>query len=319
MIQYLRKSNNQIVTIDAPEKDCWINIFPPFNQENLKALSEELNIPYDYLIDSIDINERSRFEQEDDVKLIVINTPIQNSAESGIAEDVQFIAIPIGIILTGEMIVTISAAKNPVIDYYVGKVIKNLLPHEREKFVLHILERNADYYLHYLQQINKKRNEFEQELYNSSRNEELSKLLNLQKGLVYFSTNLRTNELVLMKMHRTNFLGLASDEYAENLFEDILIDNKQALEMTDVYTNILNGTMDAFASIISNNLNKVLKRLTSITIVLMVPTLVASFYGMNTKLPFTSTSTDVSFWLILAASLVFSLLIVLLFRKKDFF
>jgi len=319
MIQYFRKSNNQIVTIDAPEKDCWINIFPPFNQENLKALSENLNIPYDYLIDSIDINERSRFEQEDNVKLIVINTPIQNSAESGIAEDVQFIAIPIGIILTGEMIVTISAAKNPVIDYYVNKVIKKLEPHEREKFVLHILERNADYFLHYLQQINKRRNEFEQELYNSSRNEELSKLLNLQKGLVYFSTNLRTNELVLMKMHRTNFLGLANDEDAEELFEDILIDNKQALEMTDVYTNILNGTMDAFASIISNNLNKVLKRLTSITIVLMVPTLVASFYGMNTKLPFTSTSTDVSFWLILAASVVFSLLIVLLFRKKDFF
>lgn len=316
MIRIYKKINEPVREIAAPEPDCWINIYPPFNEENLKQLSSELDIPDDFLMDSIDINEKSRYERDEDVKLIVINTPISNTDDNAIDSDSLYITIPVGIILTNDKIITISSFPNPLMEWFERTVVYNLNSSDRERFVLKILERNVAYYTHYLKEINRRIADIEKELYNSYRNQELSKMLNIQKSLVYFVTDLRANELVMMKMQRTNFLGLA-DEESEDIIQDIIIDNSQALEMATVYTNILSGTMDAMGSIISNNLNHVMQVLTSVTIVLMVPTLIASLYGMNVGLPLQEKA--YAFPAILGVSLILTFVIVWLFIRKRWF
>ena len=318
MIKYYKKSNNTIVEIEKPEKDCWINVYPPFDHKRLATLSDAIDIPIDYLLDSIDINERSRFEQDDNVKLIVINTPIENDMENSIDNDAFYITIPIGIILTQDYNIIISSAQNKVIDWFFSIAIKHLSPSEKEMIVMKIFEKNVFYFIQYLNEMNKRRYLIEKELMHSSRNTELAKLLNIQKSLVYFVTDLRANELLMMKIQRTNFLGIKTDEEKNDLLSDIIIDSSQALEMATVYSNILNGTRDAFGSIISNNLNSVLKRLTSITIILMVPTLIASFFGMNfTNLPFEHANSG--FFIIIFLSIFVSVILYLVFRKIRWF
>jgi len=318
MIKYYKKIDNAIVEIERPEKDCWINVYPPFDHKRLATLSDAIDIPIDYLLDSIDINERSRFEQDDNVKLIVINTPIENDMENSIDNDAFFITVPIGIILTQDYNIIISSAQNKVIDWFFSIAIKHLSPAEKAMIVLKIFEKNVFYFIQYLNEMNKRRYLIEKELMHSSRNTELAKLLNMQKSLVYFVTDLRANELLMMKIQRTNFLGIKNDEEQNDYLGDIIIDSSQALEMATVYTNILNGTMDAFGSIISNNLNSVMKRLTSITIILMVPTLIASFFGMNfVNLPLESSNSG--FYVIMFLSILVSIALYWVFRRIRWF
>ncbi|MEZ5013062.1 MAG: magnesium transporter CorA family protein [Chitinophagales bacterium] len=318
MIKYYKRSNNAILEIEKPEKDCWINVHPPFDHKRLAQLSDAIDIPIDYLLDSIDINERSRFEQDDNVKLIVLNTPIENDMENSIDNEAFYITIPIGIILTQDYNIIISSAQNRVIDWFFTIAIKHLSPSDKAMIVMKIFEKNVFYFLQYLNEMNKKRYLIEKELLHSSRNTELAKLLNIQKSLVYFVTDLRANELLMMKIQRTNFLGIKNDEEKNDYLGDIIIDSSQALEMANVYTNILNGTMDAFGSIISNNLNSVMKRLTSITIILMVPTLIASFYGMNFKdLPLEQSGNG--FFIIMFLSVLLSVILYFIFRRIRWF
>lgn len=318
MIKYYKKIDNAIVEIERPEKDCWINVYPPFDHKRLATLSDAIDIPIDYLLDSIDINERSRFEQDDNVKLIVINTPIENDMENSIDNDAFYITVPIGIILTQDYNIIISSAQNKVIDWFFSIAIKHLSPSEKAMIVLKIFEKNVFYFIQYLNEMNKRRYLIEKELMHSSRNTELAKLLNIQKSLVYFVTDLRANELLMMKIQRTNFLGIKNDEEKNDYLGDIIIDSSQALEMATVYTNILNGTMDAFGSIISNNLNSVMKRLTSITIILMVPTLIASFYGMNfSNLPLENSNSG--FYVIMFLSILISIALYWVFRRIRWF
>lgn len=317
MIDIFTKKNGELVELNAPEPGCWINVYPPFNHEVLDELSKQHDIPLDFLTDSLDIDERSRYEQEDGVKLIVLNTPLLNEDELLTDNHAIYVTIPIGIILLEDKILTISPYSNPVIDSFINKRIKNFDPSNKEHFVIQMFDRNVFYFLHYLKQINNKRNIFEDELYNSSRNKELSQLMNLQKSLVYFVTTLRSNELMMVKMQRTDFLRIKENEDESDFFQDVIVDNSQALEMSNIYTNILSGTMDAFASIISNNLNMVMKRLTSVTIVLMVPTLIASFYGMNVKLP--GANFDMAFLMVIILSLVLSIFMVGFFLRKRWF
>lgn len=317
MVEIFKKINGELVKLDQPEPDCWINIYPPFSHENLEAISRDYNIPIDYLTDSLDIDERSRFEEEGDVKLIVINTPIVNENNMMIENSAQYITIPIGIIIMKDKILTISPYNNPVIDCFINKRVKNFDPANRKHFVVKIFDRNVFYFLHYLKQINNRRNLYEEELFHSSRNKELSQLMNLQKSLIYFVTDLRSNELTMMKIQRTDFLGLKDHPEINDFLEDVIVDNSQALEMSNIYTNILNGTMDAFASIISNNLNMVMKRLTSVTILLMVPNLVASFYGMNVDLPLQSNPT--AFIIIFLLCMTISVIVAWYFYRKKWF
>jgi magnesium transporter len=273
MVEIFKKINGELVKLEQPEPDCWMNIYPPFSHENLEEISRLYNVPLDYLTDSLDIDERSRFEQEGDVKLIVINTPIVNEEDLLIENSAQYITIPIGIIILKDKILTISPYNNPVIDSFINNRVKNFDPANRKQFVA--------------------------------------------KSLVYFVTDLRSNELTMMKIQRTDFIEIKSLPEVYDFLEDVIVDNSQALEMSNIYTNILNGTMDAFASIISNNLNMVMKRLTSITILLMLPNLIVGFYGMNVLLPFQRS--PFAFILIMGITITVSVIAAWYFFRKKWF
>ena len=315
MIRYYTKEDRTLRELEEPEIGCWVNISPPFSHEELEELSLQFDIPLDFLTDSLDIDERSRYEREDDIRLIVVNTPILNEIEE--ENDAIYITVPIGIILTPDQLITITAYENPVLQLFLDSKVRSFDPNDESAFVLQIMEQNVYRFLTCLKKLNLKRNLIEKELYDSSRNKELKQLLSIEKSLVYFVNSLSANELLKMKMKRTDFLKIKDDEDKSDLFEDIIIDNSQALEMANIYTKILNGTMDAYGSIISNNLNITIRRLTLITIILMVPTLVASYYGMNIPLPLDGNPYALP--VIVAVSIGLSLLVTWYFRQKRLF
>ncbi|HUR09799.1 MAG TPA: magnesium transporter CorA family protein [Flavitalea sp.] len=276
MIQYFKNINHKTVAIDKVENGSWVNVLPPLKQEEFSELSVKLNIPLDFLTDSLDIDERSRFEEEDNVKLIVIKTPTENNSFN--ESDAYYITIPICIILTADQIVTVNSFDNGAIKKFLNS-FQNRHPDNNNMMILKIIEKIIQAYMDYLKEINIRRNVLEQKLYASSQNEQLLQLMRIQKSLVYFVTALRSNELLLMKMERTQFLVLDEDE--KEFLNDLIVDNSQALEMANIYTNILSSTLDAFASIIANNQNVVLKRLSIITIIVTFPVLITGLFGMN--------------------------------------
>jgi magnesium transporter len=312
MLQYFINANGQTLAIEKPAEGSWVNIVPPLKQEEFTEISEALNIPLDFLSDSLDIDERSRYEVEDNVKLIVIKTPAENNSFND--SDAFYITIPICIILTHHQIVTVNSFDNGAIKKFLN-TFQNRHPDKKNLMVLKIFEKVVQNFLEYLKEINHRRNLLEQKLYDANRNEELLDLMRIQKSLVYFVTALRSNEILLMKLQRTHFLGLSDEE--EEILQDMIVDTSQALEMANIYTNILSSTMDAFASIISNNQNQIMKRLTSITIMLQLPTLVASIYGMNVPIP--GAQSSFAFYFPILVSLGLSLLIGLYFMRKKLF
>jgi magnesium transporter len=312
MIQYFQNINHQTIEINKPENGAWVNILPPLKQEEFSGLSAELDIPLDFLTDSLDIDERSRFEEEDNVKLVVIKTPTENNSFN--ESDAYYITIPICIILTHNQIVTVNSFENGAIRKFLN-TFKNRHPDNRKMMVLKIFEKIIQTYMEFLKEINVRRNVMEQKLYDANRNEQLLQLMRIQKSLVYFVTALRSNEMLLMKIERTNFLGLNEEE--KEFLHDLIVDNSQALEMANIYANILSSTLDAFASIIANNQNEVLKRLSVITIVLTFPVLVASIYGMNVPIPYASS--PYAFYIPVFLSLLISLVIGWFFLKRKIF
>ncbi len=318
MISYHAYRNGRLETVEAWEAGCWIQLHPPFAADELANISREYDFHIDFLTDPLDTDERSRYEREDETRLIVINTPVLSQAEGD--NDGIYITVPIGLILQEEHIITITASEShPVLRLFEENKVKNVNPANRPNFVLRIFEHTVYRYLTCLKRLNVKRNLIEKELYDSSRNRELKQLLSIEKSLVYFINALNGNELLKMKMKRTDFLGIRHDEDLSDLFEDIIVDNGQALEMANIYTNILNGTMDAYGSIISNNLNITIQRLTMITIVLTVPMVIASFFGMNVLVPFQESQHPGAFMGIIALSMLLSFAVIFYFRKKKMF
>jgi len=312
LIQYLKNINNQTIEIDKPEKNIWVNLVPPFKEEEFLELSETLEIPIEFLRDSLDIDERPRYELEDNVRFIVIKTPTENNSFND--SDAFYITIPICIILTDNQIVTVNSFDNGAIKKFLNSFEKRH-PDKRNMMVLKIFEKVVKTFMEFLKEINQRRNVYEQKLYDSNLNQELLNLMRIQKSLVYFVTALRSNELLMLKLERTNFLGLTEEE--REFLNDVIVDTSQALEMANVYTNILSSTLDAFASIISNNLNNVMKRLTSITIILSLPALVTSIYGMNVDIPYSHTQH--AFYIPVILSLLVSIVIAWYFMKKKWF
>ncbi|MCL6591367.1 MAG: magnesium transporter CorA family protein [Firmicutes bacterium] len=277
------------------EKGIWIELTNPSDAELLKV-SEEANISLDLLRAALDEEERSRIEVDGRSLLLLINVPVSEQNNGTLSYN----TIPLGIIVNDNLVVTVCLQENPILIEFEYKKNKTFFTYKKTRFVLQILLKTASYYLRYLQQIDKKSGNIEKKLHGSMRNEELIELLNLEKSLVYFTTSLRANEIVmekLMRLHlRSPAISMDPDTavtsqilkmYAEDeeILEDVITENKQAIEMAETYSNILSGMMDAFASIISNNLNIVMKFLTSITIILALPTMVASFFGMNVAIP----------------------------------
>lgn len=310
MIKILKNTDNGFISIDDIEKNCWINVSNP-SPDELTKLSEDLTIPLDFLTDSLDVDERSRIETENDKTLIILRVPKFDKDNLG----VPFTTLPLGIVLTKDITITICLWDiNEVLDLFKGK-IKNLPTGNRRRFILHLFHRTAFFYLKYLKEINKKSNEVETELHRSMKNEELIKLLDIEKSLVFFTTSLRSNELMMERLSKIKTLELNEDD--KDLLDDIIVDNKQAIEMANIYSNILSGMMDAFASVISNNLTIVMKFLTSVTIILMLPTLVASIYGMNVELPFQHSPH--AFFITIGLSFCLSSVGVLIFLKNRWF
>jgi magnesium transporter len=297
MIQYFKNIDQKTIAIDKHEHAVWVNVLPPLKQEEFSELSENMDIPLDFLKDSLDIDERSRYEIEDDVKLIVIKTPTENNSFN--LSDAFYITIPICIILTHNQIVTVNSFENEAIKKFLS-TFQHRNPDRMNMMVLKIFEKVTSNFQDYLKEINTRRNSLEQKLYDSNRNEELLQLMRIQKSFVYFLTALRSNELLMMKISRTNIFKLNEEE--RDFLEDLIVETSQALEMANTYTNILNSTLDAFASIISNNQNAVLKRLTTLTIFLSVPVLIASIYGMNVPIP--NSDSHMAFWLPVILSII---------------
>ncbi|MBX2934896.1 MAG: magnesium transporter CorA family protein [Ferruginibacter sp.] len=309
MIQYFKNTEQKNIAIDNAENAVWVNVLPPLKQEEFIELSETMNIPADFLTDSLDIDERSRYEIEDNVKLIVIKTPTENNSFN--LSDAFYITIPICIILTHQQIVTVNSFENEAIKKFLNS-FQHRNPDRMNMMVLKIFEKITSNFQDYLKEINTRRNSLEQKLYASNRNEELLQLMRIQKSFVYFITALRSNELLMMKISRTNLLQLNEEE--KDLLEDLIVETSQALEMATTYTNILNSTLDAFASIISNNQNDVLKRLTTLTIFLSVPVLIASIYGMNVPIPYKDS--HLAFWLPVILSIIILAIAVRNYAKR---
>jgi magnesium transporter len=309
MIRSFKIEEHKTIAVDKPAAGTWVNVLPPLKQEEFTELSKALEIPIDFLKDSLDIDERSRYEIEDDVKLIVIKTPTENNSFN--ESDAFYITIPICIILNNFQIVTVNSFENEAIKKFLNS-FQNRRPDKMNMMVLKIFEKITTNFQEHLKEINQKRNALEQKLYASNRNEELLQLMRIQKSLVYFVTALRSNELLMMKLARTKFLGLNEDE--QDFLDDLVIETSQALETAQTYTNILSSTMDAYASIISNNQNQVLKRLSTLTIFLSIPVIIASIYGMNVPLPFQDSV--YAFWIPLSLSLVILAYVLYFFYKQ---
>ena len=313
MIQSYKNLNRQTLEVEQPDGANWVNVSPPFQTEEIDNLSRKLAIPRDFLTDTLDIEERSRYELEDGVKLIILKTPVENKSLN--ESDAFFITIPIAIIITEKsQVVTVNSFENVAIRRFLTTFAKRH-PERPNMMVLKIFEKVVVDFMDVLKEINHRRNLFEQKLYDSNRNEELLALMRVQKSLVYLITALRSDELVLMKMERTNFLHC--DEAEGEFLSDLIVEYSQALEMANTYTNILSSSLDAFASIINNNMNIVIKRLTAITIILSVPALVAGFFGMNVSFP--SENTVRGFYAALLISVLLSILLSLYFNKKKWF
>ena len=295
------------------QKGSWISLVNPSEAE-IKKVCESLEIEEDLIRDPLDFEEKARIEveEEDNTILFVVDVPIIERHE----ENEIYSTMPLGmIVVRDDFFITVSLRKNRIIEDFEKRKIKNFQTFKKSRFIFQILYLNSSYYLNHLKQINKETEIAEYILKNSMRNKELLKLLNLEKSLVYFTTSLKSNELVMEKTMRGKIIKLYEDD--EDILEDAITENKQAIEMAKIYTDILNGAMDAYASIISNNLNGVMKTLTAITIVLAVPTMISSFWGMNVKLPFENN--PFGFLIMILLAVVTTLLVTWWLKKRDMF
>ena len=292
------------------EKGNWINMVSP-SEEEIKEICTNINIQENFIRYALDPEEKARIDIEDDDNtiLFIIDTPI-TEIEAGAK---VYSTTPIGVIFVrDDYILTVSLNKNPILEELEKKKIKNIITYKKSRMLLQLFYSNSEMFLHLLRKLNKETEIAENVLKNSMKNKELLKLLSLEKGLVYFTTSLKANEVVMEKTMRGTLIKLYDED--EDILEDAIIENKQAIEMAKIYRDILTGTMDAYASIISNNLNGVMKYLTSITIILAIPTMIASYWGMNVSLPMQNN--PFGFVAIVLFSVLIGIIALLWLRKK---
>ena len=289
---------------------CWVHMCRP-DDEEIDRIVSELSIDGDYLMAALDDEESPRVDSEEGDTLIIIDIPVVEKN----GKSFSYSTLPLGIIYTDENIITVCLRETSLIDMFAEGKVKGLSTNKKTRFILQLLQRNAARFLQYLKQIDKSSVTIEAELHKSMQNRELIQMLALEKSLVYFSTSLTSNERVLKKLLRLDFIQRYPDD--TELLEDVLVENEQAISMCSIYRDILSGTMDAFASIISNNLNIIMKLLASITIVLSIPAIVAAFFGMNTGVPWEGSMTG--FYIAIGIALGGSLITALILWVKKMF
>lgn len=313
MVFYYISEGQKLLSLESPREGCWISMINP-TEEEVQSVSNRYSIDANDLRSALDTDERSRIESDENYVMILVNIPtIEDDTEKELYD-----TIPLSIFVAGKTVITVCSEETPVLQPFVQGRIKEFNTSMRSRFVMQILYRNASLYLQYLRNIDRQSDMVENKMHKSTQNSELFELLKLEKSLVYFTTALRSNEVVMEKLFKSERFK----KYPEDaeLLEDVIIENKQAIEMAGIYSGILTSMTDAFASVISNNLNNVMKTLAIVTIVLSIPTMIFSAYGMNVAssgMPFADS--PFGFIVIVVASLILSLLVTILFIKMKMF
>ena len=313
MVKIFKTAESGVLQIENFEPGCWVAMTNP-TAEELHEVATRYDIDATDMRAPLDEEERSRIDVEDNYTLILVDIPTIEERN----EKDWYGTIPLSIVLCNDTIITVCLEDTPVLTAFMDGRVRNFYTHMKTRFIFQILYRNATLYLNYLRIIDRRSDSIEQKLHEATRNKELIELLELEKSLVFFTTSLKANEIVLEKLLKFSAIKKYTED--EDLIEDVIVENKQAIEMANIYSGILNGTMDTFASVISNNQNSVMKFLTTITIVLSIPTMIDSFYGMNVKsfsMPFADS--EWGFPIVIGISLIISLIIAFIFRKKDLF
>lgn len=296
------------------EKGCWINLVNPTIQE-INTICNSIGVLEEFIRYPLDQEERARIDVEDEQILIIADIPIVEQDEDG--SDEGFSTMPLGmIVVKDDYFITICTKDTPILKEFIDCKVKNFFTFKKTRFILQILLKNATYYLRYLKHINRETDKAEDKLHESMRNQELINLLSLEKSLVYFTTSIKSNEIVMEKLLKGNYIKMYEED--EDILEDAIVENKQAMEMGTIYRDILSGTMDAYASVISNNLNIVMKILTSLTLVLSIPTIISGLWGMNVAgMPFANN--PYGFAIVIGITFVVSIVAWLIMRKRNMF
>lgn len=299
----------KLESVEEIKKGVWINLVNPSDSE-IKRVCTEINIEEDFIRYPLDYEEQARIDTEDDMTLFVIDVPIIED----IKDDTTYTTMPLGVIIVrDDFLITVSLRKNRIIDAFERGRVKGVYTYKKTRFLLQILYLNSASYLDSLKKINKEQEATVFLLQQSMKNRDLIQLLNLQNSLIYITTSLKSNEIVMEKTLRGKILKMYEED--EDILEDAIIENKQAIEMSKTYSDILTSTMDAYSSIISNNLNGVMKFLTSLTILISVPTLIASIWGMNVELPFSRTPHG--FLILMGMSVFVAVIAYIWLKRKD--
>lgn len=278
-MQIFKTIGTTLQQIESIEEGAWIHLVNPKENE-LDEISERFNVESIHLKAALDEEERARIEVEEDYILIIVDSPmVVQDPDKGD----RYTTLPFGIILTAKNIITVCLKDIQLFKDFSGSFIKSFHTEKRTRFILQMLFKNATYFLNYLRHIDRMSSRIEKELHKSLKNKELIQLLELEKSLVYFTTSLKGNEVVLERLLRLEMVKKYPED--KELLEDVIVENRQAIEMANIHSNVLGGIMDAFASVISNNLNIKMKFLTAITIVMSIPTMISSFFGMNVNVP----------------------------------
>lgn len=309
MLTLLKEVDRGFIPVDYMEPDLWIQVIDPSLDEQ-ERLKTECGVDPDFLSDILDIDEQSRIEKDGEGFNAILRMPVFDPDK-----EFSYYTVPYGIISRPGLLITICLVENPVNQDLMNHRIRGIRLLNGNSFILNVILRASLYYLRFLKDINRKTTIMERDLHKAIRNSELTDLLRFQKSLVYFTTSLRSNELLLEKIHKLSAWRL--DEEEQETLEDVRIELRQAMEMANIYSNILSGTVETFAGVISNNANTVMKRLTLVSLTLMIPTLVASLYGMNVNLPFQHEPW--AFFAVVGAALGVALTALLIFKKKSMF
>lgn len=291
------------------QNNCWINVEAP-TAEDLKYLTEDLKIPDSFLSDIQDVDERPRIETEDGWTLMILRIPFRDTGN-----DIPYITVPLGMIMKEHYFVTVCHYQTDMLPDFISYMKrKNIAVDQNWDLLFRLFLSSSVWYLKYLKQLNNQTRAVEKELECSIRNEELQRLLKIEKSLVFFITSLRGNDNLLIKLKN---LKVQREQFDADLVEDVEIELRQAQDTARIYSDILSGTMDAFASVISNNLNVIMKRMTSISVILMIPTLIASLYGMNVHNSLEENS--YGFVIIIFVSVIISALGFWVFKRRNWF
>lgn len=306
MLSYFKTIDGSIRPVPVWEPGCWINCVSP-TEEEIAGLIQDFSIEPDFFRAAMDEEESSHVDSEDDSTLIIVDIPVIEKK----GRDITYATTPLGIILTEKNVITVSTRENPILDEFAEGVVRGVQTNLKTRFFLHLMLRIASRYLQYLKQIDRLSSQIEKELRKSTKNTHLLQLMDIEKSLVYFSSSLKSNEVTMEKIMRGRVVKLYEED--QDLMEDVLIEVKQAVDMSGTYLHIISTTMESFASLISNNLNVVMKVLASMTLIISVPMAISGFYGMNVEgIPFTE-----SFWFPVALSGVCMVAATLILRKKD--